>query len=1372
MALPRILVPSRQTLLVPGDGRGAGKRLIRRPDLRGLVSSIPSGRPLGDAEVDYDDLIIHQTYRTYEPDEPSKVRHLMYEMSQRDPGDSSYHHWWKAVRLCRLTRVPRYLRQAGSGGENMVFNQQRDLLAALREQDVMFCNIIAKSPTIPMIFAYGVQGVGDTAAAAQACADEAWAVLEFQLQGLFQQLEYTSLTVDEGEALARHQAEWDHVAVARGRPLPTGGSLGGAALLDGNRTDVESTLNQLEAFLRGMGDKSFMMSLLCAPVEPAVMMSAWNSLTQKLSAVRSEQQGSRTLNAGVGIPIGFGASHGDSSGDTHSSGISHGVGATDGLSESIADSVSRTDSVSAGQSFAEGHSASASLGHTAGVSAGVADTTNHSLTATDSVGVGHSVSEGVSVGHSQSEGMTLGQSVSDSISHGQSSGLTHTESVNQGVSVNQGQSVAFGESVGSNWNNSLGHSLAAGQNWSEGVTNSFAETIAQSGSFGSSSGDSRGMNGSQSWTEGWSGGGIPGMASANMSETGASGHNFGQTSSHNMGFGHTLSGSLTEGLSQSMGESLTQTASLGESWGGNRGQSLTATDSVGRTESVGIGSSLGATHTESVGQSQTAGQSIAASQTIGQTAAQSQTAGLSASQGQSLGQSVGAGRTLSQGESFAQSATQSVGTSATATQSASVSAAEGASRTATAGASQAQTANQSLSDAYMVAMSRTTQQTSSFGAVPSFGVAISKATFDEGKRILGDVLEAQRNRFLEGIESGGMLYQLFLVTPDRETLRGAAGLLKSAFWGPGTDTKRLPAPFHTIVDFEDDERRRLLDHARAFTPYRRREPETQLIEPHLYSTFVTPGEAAAFCHPPTAESLGIHAIIDSMPVLAMPTNRTNRELRLGHIINGERGKVSDVGYSIDSSEFTHTLIAGKTGSGKSTTMMRLLTELTRVNREIVERDINGAPAGRRVSRAGVLGLDWGTDMRDLASVVEPDRFRFFSVSNPALGAFRWNPLAIPDPDMGPVEWSNTVADNMTVSFNLAEVGRSLIAELLAELYGANRLVDNVLLDAVTAEDGTVLRAAHILPAVDPATLPEGAVQIGPGGEEIANVLTCPELSRLVGVSDLAVLVLRRVEELATPEGGRLAGTAMRDRVQSLWRRIQYFTPGSPLAELLAADTSLDERTTLGVEDLIDPDKGLVCIIEAEGLDLWHRRFILGSVLLAVWKRAQHAGEGSADHGGNGPGTYVCLEEAHELIGSIGEDEDKFAATTRTALYETMFRRARKYGLRLIAVVQNASALPTAIHSNVSTVFIHRQSADADRRVAFDLLNWDHAIAQQMREWRYLGEMPTGYCIGRLDSHTHYLESAPVQFLVEPPALTKVTDAALAQLARNRFAVHV
>ena len=1345
-----------RTLLLPGSR----DRALVRPDIRHMAVPRLTGSPILD-EVDYDDLHIHAQYRVYEQDRPSEVRYMMYEVSQKSPDQNNYDYFFKAVRMCKVTRVPRYLRQSSSG-PSMVIDQQRDLLSGLREKGVVFLNVIAKCPDTSLLFTYGTSGVGATPEEAQQQADNGYVALIAQLDGLYQQLEYKPLSVEEGESIVRYQSVWSNIAMARGRPVPNGVALGSSSALDGNRTDVENTLNQLEGFIRGMTDRNFIMSLVCVPIEAEQMTTAWRNVAGALSKVRSEQQGSRSLSAGVALPLGFGTSLGNSSGNTHATGASVGVASSDGVSQSFADGVSAGYSV--GETASQGTSSGQSLTDTQGqsVSSGqsLTDTQGHSVasgqSSSESFSQGTSVSQGVSESLSQST--SVSQGVSESLSQSQSTsdsvGVTNSSSLSQGQSVGQSSSAAQGQSVGESSSSNLGQSLSAGSSQNAGWNTGSSSGVSSGQNYSGTAGESESLNTGETESEGIDGG-IPGVMGATLGGSETRGHTWGENVSQT--FGTTLSGTegTSQGVSNSMGSSLGEGLSWGESVGANVSQSTSLSNGISQGQSLGMSQGVAASQAQSFGQS--LGLSQGVSQTSGQSVSLGQSAAASSSQGLSTAQATSASQ--SQGASVSQAA--SVSQSQSSSQAQSLTASQATSQTASVGASQGVSANQGSSDAYTVAMSRAATTTSSLGAVPSVGLAISKQTFDERKRMLGDVLETQANRYLQGLEGGAYFYQMFLLCEDHETLGAATALLKASFWGPSASAAGIPQPFHTMMDFEDDEAGRLHKHAMAFTHYRKREPNIELVESHAFSTYTTCFEVAVMCHPPTAEAIGLLAVHDSMPVMSMPADRQKRDLMLGRVVNGERGKVSNVGFGVDVAELTHTLIAGSTGAGKTSTLMTMLSELTKVEREVVTRPDPASPAIEvKTVRAGIVGLDWMSNMRDLASVVGPERFRFYSIAKPELGAFRWNPLAVPDTRMNPMEWANDIADQMTIAFNLAEFGRSLVAEFIGELYTANRLEPFALVPEIRDELGNMVREALWLAPVDRDILPADAIALAQDGSEIANVLTCPALSRLISMEHMASMVAAKVEEAATPEGARLMGQAMRDRLQSLWRRVQYFAPGSPFAGILTCDENLEERTTVSVSDLIDPDLGIVAIIEADGLDQTNRKFILGAVLLAIWRYGQFAGVGSLDHNGDGPGTWVVLEEAHELFGPQGEDEDNFTAATRSSLYEALFRRSRALGMKLVAVVQNAGSIPTAVTSNVSTVFVHRQYDEADRKRVFNLLNWNNQLGQQQREWRYLGEMAMGFCIARLDAKESWLESAPVHFRTELAALAQVSDGQL------------
>jgi hypothetical protein len=1374
--------------------------VLRPPDLRGLIRPRLDASPVAGDGVDFDTVDIIRAWREYEPRRPDETRYFMYQLARRAPDapDQVFH---KAVRFLRVSRVPRYLRQMNSSAGGTVFAHQRKVLAALREQNVLFIQMIAKSAELPLVFAYGVQAVADTAEAARAEADRCYTVLQHLLDGVYQQLEYLPLKVAEAEAIVRSQTQWNHIAMARGRPRPVGADGGSDSWLDGNRTDVENTYNMLEAFIRGMGEREFILSMITLPVSPMEMSRAWRNLAQKLSEVRSEQSGTRSVTAGVGLPLVMTTGQSTGDGTSHSQGatIGDGTSATAGRTDTVG--VAHGVTVTDGVSYAEAHGVSVGQSQSLGTSAGVTDTVGtsaaftegfatgvaagESMTASESFGRSAQVGETAQVG--QSQALSQSMTATDSVSRGQSVG--HSTSVAQGSSVGESSTLTHGVSTGS----SLSESLAAARNWSESVTDQINAGMSRMEGFSETRGTTltQGLTTTNTLTDGISdGAGYNFGGTFNASLLGVGGNltegtseQWGRSAGHSNAFGSTLTGGFndTVGTSSQQGSSLSRGVSVGASEGGSLTEGVTRGSTVGESvsaaNSVSVGRSVQVGSAESVGLSSAVGQSFA--QGVGTTQ------GVSSAQGVSVAEGVSQGAGLAQGASLTQSAqssaSQAVGTSQaqavsravsatdttsvsqsqTATQAVSQSVGRSATQSVASADSVAQAfmANRATSDAYVTALSRSAQQASSLGAIPSVGVGWSRNTFNEGKRVLGDLLTAQMNRYLEGVESGAFMYQLALVCPTSDALSGAAGLLKSAFWGPGSDTTRLPQPFHVSDQFTPDERRRLLTHAAAFASYRRREPNMDLIEPYAFTSYLTPSEGAAMTHPPAAEGIGLLAIHDSMPVFAMPANRADRDLYLGWVINGERARVTAQRYGLDLDEITHVLVAGTTGSGKTTLLGRLITEAARVTRQVTRIDrVDPARSDRVEIPAGVLVLDWARSFRGLSQTIPAERFNFYSITKPALGRFRFNPLAVPDDDMDPVEWANTVADLFMVAFGLGEFARSIFYEKIADLYGANRLEPFVLRPAAVDADGVVIRPAIVLDPVDPATLPAGAVVTGPNGERAANCFTCPALTRLVTIAHLATLIAADIERNATREGRQLGGNAMQDRLQTVWRRVMAFAPGNPLADLLAGEPDLGAHETVRVDDLIDPDRGLVTVVEADGLDLANRKFILGAVLMAVWRLGQHRGEGCFNHGGQGPGTFLVLEEAHELFGSQGDGENRESATTRVALYESMFRRSRALGLKLVAAVQNPASVPDAILGNVGVIVSHQLATDADKDTMAGLFNWIKGIGQHFREHRYLGEMARGHAIIKVRAHKHFLEAAPVHIAIDPPELPALDDA--------------
>lgn len=520
-------------------------------------------------------------------------------------------------------------------------------------------------------------------------------------------------------------------------------------------------------------------------------------------------------------------------------------------------------------------------------------------------------------------------------------------------------------------------------------------------------------------------------------------------------------------------------------------------------------------------------------------------------------------------------------------------------------------------------------------------------------------------------------------------------------------------------------------------------------------------------HPPTAEAIGMLAVHDSMPVFALPADREDRDIYLGRLWNGERGRLTSQRFGIDCDETTHVLVAGITGSGKTTLLKRMLVELARQRRDIV--DVVDGEVRRTEALAGALVVDWGADRsyRGLARLVGPDRFRLWDLADRRVGGFRFNLLALPVEDMDAMEWAGTVADLFMITYGLGEYARNLFFEVVGDLYAANRLEEFVLRPEVVDEEGNIIREAIVLPALNENEIGAGNVAVDANGVRIANVRTHPQLSRLVGLEHIAVVIAARIEEGATAGGRAIGGAAMQDRLQTVWRRIMNFAPGAALHPLVAADRSLADTSGVTVADLVDPTTGRFTVLEVDGLDQTNRRLLLGSILQALFRWGQRRGGGYFDHSGRGPGTWLVFEEAHELFGQNNQAENHEATATRVAVYETLFRRARQLGIHLVAAVQNPAEVPNAILGNCPTIISHRVQTPEDRETIAALCNWMAAIGQHYREVRYLGEMPLGSCIVRLDPKEHFLDAAPVHIEIDPPVLPRITDDVAVRIAGKR-----
>jgi hypothetical protein len=68
----KLWIPSQRPLVNPSTG----DRVLRRPDLRAFWDGRLSGMPLTDLERDFDELVVHRSWREYDPARPDAVKYF------------------------------------------------------------------------------------------------------------------------------------------------------------------------------------------------------------------------------------------------------------------------------------------------------------------------------------------------------------------------------------------------------------------------------------------------------------------------------------------------------------------------------------------------------------------------------------------------------------------------------------------------------------------------------------------------------------------------------------------------------------------------------------------------------------------------------------------------------------------------------------------------------------------------------------------------------------------------------------------------------------------------------------------------------------------------------------------------------------------------------------------------------------------------------------------------------------------------------------------------------------------------------------------------------------------------------------------------
>lgn len=699
-----------------------------------------------------------------------------------------------------------------------------------------------------------------------------------------------------------------------------------------------------------------------------------NSVSNSKSASTSESYGtsfgydsskSSTLNFGVSQFINIGGSESASSG--YSAGVNNSVGVS--LSESNSASVS------------SGYSAGLSESHSVSVS----ESASRSLGFSQSISESTSISHSNSISHGSSWSTGESQSISQSISHG--GGISHGTSHSIGTSHSTGTSVSYGESSSYSTSENYGQTHTSGVSQSQGQTVSQGISQSESISHSYGTGYSKGVNQSESFSNTIGQSISHGTSKSNSYSEGSSWSN---SVSESIG----KSNSYTQSISESLGKSISfgKSVSQSESFGTSQSYSTGTSESISQGISHSRGESFGMTIGTSVGQSQGVSQSIGQSISQGKTVTQGTS--------QSVGQTIGNSTSITASKGMSNSVTDSIGVSK------GKSVSEGVSVGKSKGTGTSDTTSLAISSGY--SHSQSTGTSSSMGLGPSISYSKSAQWYDENKANLVQILEEQRNRLMTALRQGAFYVDVYILTPDEKTKK-AAGVLATAAWYGDV----FPSPVQ-VVNPDPMWAEHLMAHVSVFSACTMPEDSIELMEGYKFSTVLLPEEMGAYCHPPRFEGGDMNTVYEAMPYFHLP-GKMEGEAFMGWCVATETGKPTEIEYKFSKRNMMHTLISGSSGSGKTTTSLRFISEL-----------INQMGFGATI-------LDWKDDWRSLAYVVPEEKFKFYSLGTTPVNRLSFNPLAIPD-QVDVDLWVDTVVEAFVIGFGLGQRGYEICWRNLARLY--------------------------------------------------------------------------------------------------------------------------------------------------------------------------------------------------------------------------------------------------------------------------------------------------------------------------------------------------
>ncbi len=926
--------------------------------------------------------------------------------------------------------------------------------------------------------------------------------------------------------------------------------------------------------------------------------------------------------------------------------------------------------------------------------------------------------------------------------YGQNTGQAQTEGVSQteGLAESQGQSTTVGQTTSQGWT----HSVSKGVAVSEGLAESEGQAI----------------------TDGWA-------------ETSSSSHTSGQSSSVSGGSSQTESNGWNIGASAGINDVPLIGGLLG---------------AVGLGDPrVSVGYNAGVANTSMSGWSEAS----MSSSTSGHASTEShaETASKSTTKSSSL--------THSESESWGSFGSVSNSVANTESQSTTVSQAETKS-----------TANtQSAGESFASGLGRSASNGLAVGIAPSFSIGNSAQWQNDPAMLVTEIMRVQERLLKTASIEGAFYTDVYALARTERGLQAMLGLIPESF--QGTEEVVTGVQCRTLAEAEQEYIR---THARAWTPSTRTETIPGAISGYMDSTLLTMLQLAAYTAPGVFEQGTALTTQEETPQFAFFPAMPG-DVVLGKQVSVETGSLTNALLRLSRERHFHTAFIGDTGFGKTVAAETLAQGSTLAwhYRTII---LDFGQGWRKALRWH--GLSGRVDVRQLfPGAKRPLRWNFLQIPKRIeVGRYRTlvAELFANAGQMGPRQLGfmrraltdlysqeGVLLSNIDEYFNqkckpleerigkLKREARQLDEEInrltrqkdkltgkndersqeqFAEVASELRKKMNDLQEKQRQSDqaqqsiAALKRRREMLLVVSGLEASWLNVPVGRSIYELTPEQQ-QELSALRSTNASVktwVGILREYYEEVSRKGDQASRTSL----EGVLLRLEQFEEGQMLRQYgPGADAiAIENLGLLGPEE----DPWGVTVVEGGAEMDEFAKAALFSLLAAVVYGDAVVRRRETLGGMRFPPLQIFFEEANKVLsgvgGNAGSDSEKKGANV-SAIWESMWRDARKYDIYLHLMAQTVSQLPPGILSSCANVFVFQTKNGLDRDLILPHLGKSEKGIVNTEYKRYLARIPKTYAIVKLGYSAEVLDLEPV--LIRPNMLDvrEPSDADILYMLENR-----